>query len=59
MEFTVEELRDIYWSLLDSNDVDLLRKIEFVYQFCSGCNQLIKHEDYQRHFDECPMLNAE
>ncbi|MHA3084446.1 hypothetical protein ACX1NX_15070 [Acinetobacter sp. ANC 5383] len=57
MEFTVEELRDIYWAVLECNDVEIIKKIESVYQCCCFCNKLIKHEDYQSHIDEC--LNEE
>lgn len=53
MEFTLEELRDIYWALLDCNDVELLKKIELVYTFCGCCNQLIKNDEFDQHLSNC------
>lgn len=52
IEFTVEELTDIYFMLHDygvNNSYAILSKIEQKYTFCWFCNQLILNENFESH----------
>jgi hypothetical protein len=54
MEFTLEELSDIYFMLLDYGGYSsrvILSKIEQKYTFCPICNRLFLKDDFQAHYD--------
>lgn len=53
MEFTKEELEDIYLTYLSHGVLDnsVIQKIETCYVFCPICNRLVELHESEYHFE--------
>ncbi|WP_237410737.1 hypothetical protein [Acinetobacter nectaris] len=56
IEFTLDELNEIYQVAFEHNYREIVAKIETKYTCCYSCNRLVLNEEFQHHYDvTCPF----